>query len=628
MKRIQYITNIALGGLFALGAASCNDFLTLYPQDRVVEENFWEDKNDLEGVRYAAYQQMGNTISKFIIWGDIRSDSYQLNTAFSSSKSEEVAEHDVYKKIVDAQIDSTMTQFDWGGVYNTINYCNKVLLHGPEVLERDPQFTTTEWKELKAEVTALRALNYFYLIRAFKDIPFSTKVINSDEEVMNFSAVNQMLVLDTLIHDVRAVAGQGRNRFVGQSDTRGLITNTAIYAILADMYLWRSALREGRGIDANLWRQDCDSVIYFGQLSLDALANQNEGMQTGSINTGTARTKSYDSGLNNALMIANDDMTAQYDATADILSVPSYTSIFNSGNSIESIFELQFNISDQRKSSFLTNFYGYGNNTATHFAVETSAIDKIYNSNETKKKEDSRMWYSCQTNVTLSAQKTNPYVYKWSNATFSFRNNEVTARTNVSEYNNWIFYRMTDVMLMMAEAYAAKSQITTGNNANDPDLQKCKAIVDAIHKRSSVRNEGTTLTGNANRGSYLLLVMNERQIELLGEGKRWFDLVRFAERNALYNVAIDSETGEMSVDKDINTFGALVPDPREPLYYDGTRGVRYMISTFFSYLSDSDQSNMRNRIKNRYGLYSPVYYMEKKANHGKMEQNPVWDREK
>ena len=172
MKRITYYSSIAVLGLASLSMLSCNDFLTIYPQDRVVEENFWEDKNDLEGVRYGAYMQMSNTLLNLNVWGDIRSDAYHWNSHNPNSSN--------YKEIMLGNPDSTMSEFDWGGVYTTINYCNKVLSHGEEVLEKDPQFTPTEWQQMKAEMTGLRALNYFYLIRAFKDIPFTTTVINSD----------------------------------------------------------------------------------------------------------------------------------------------------------------------------------------------------------------------------------------------------------------------------------------------------------------------------------------------------------------------------------------------------------------------------------------------------------------
>ena len=268
--------------LFALSFTSCEDWLTLYPQDRVVEENFWEDKNDLLGVRYAAYQSMQNTLEKFVLWGDLRGDSYSLNP----SKKSQGGAYITYKEIMEGLPDSSMSQFDWGGVYTTINYCNKVLNHGEEVLSKDKQFTNTEWKQIKAELTTLRALNYFYLIRAFKDVPYVNTLVNSDAEVSSYPVTNQMEILSSLIQDVEAVKGQARNRFSSIKDTKGLITNSAIYSLLADMYLWRAALKEGRGIAD--FDDDNRKCIEYCELAMDALANQNalNDASTGSLGMG------------------------------------------------------------------------------------------------------------------------------------------------------------------------------------------------------------------------------------------------------------------------------------------------------------------------------------------------------
>ena len=198
MKIKNLYKSACLLGLIALGTTSCEDWLTLYPQDRVVEENFWEDKNDLEGVRYAAYKSMCGTIRNFAVWGDLRSDTYVLNPVDHSDQKL----RDTYDEIMKAMPDSSMAIFDWSGVYTTINYCNKVLQHGAEVLEKDKQFTTSEWLQMRAEINGLRALNYFYLLRAFKDIPYTTKVINKDVEVETFGLTNQLDVLDSMILDV------------------------------------------------------------------------------------------------------------------------------------------------------------------------------------------------------------------------------------------------------------------------------------------------------------------------------------------------------------------------------------------------------------------------------------------
>ena len=347
-------------GLVTLGTSSCTDWLTIYPQDRVVEENFWEDKNDLEGVRYGAYRQMAQTVSKFVLWGDLRSDSYAVNSVDHSSQ----GSRDMYIEIINGMPDSSMNVFDWGGVYTTINYCNKVLQHGEEVLARDKQFTTGEWIQMQAEMTALRALNYFYLIRAFKDVPYTTKVINKDSEVELFPLTNQLVVLDSIIADCERVKGKARNRFTRKEDSKGMITNCAIYAMLADMYLWRGSLHEGRhgkkGVDivngeeiSHNVDDDYNKAVEYADLSLQYLANQNaEERSSAGPNTTAEETFSY--GLTNCEMIKNNFEGA---AQATTPKLEAQRAIFNDKNSRESIFELQYSVSDGLSNTVVNSLY-------------------------------------------------------------------------------------------------------------------------------------------------------------------------------------------------------------------------------------------------------------------------------
>ncbi len=591
MKRIKYLSNIALIALMALGAASCDDFLTLYPQDRVVEENFWEDKNDLEGVRYGAYKQLASTIEKFVVWGDIRSDAYTLNPVYDSSQ----GQYYTYKKITEGILDTTLTVYDWGPVYTTINYCNKVLSHGEEVLERDPQFTPTEWEQMKAEMTALRALNYFYLLRAFKDIPYSNEVINSDEDTRAFEATPQMEVLDILIKDVRQVAGKGRNRSPNLNDTRGLMTNTSIYALLSDMYLWRSALREGRGFSEDSVRMDADSVVYFGQKSLDYLFMQNEQLTSSSFDRSTSKKEDFGSGLANAPLIRNEDMENSYNAQQSV-GINSFNAIFQRGNSDESIFELQFSEGDSRRNSVVNHFWGHNN--ATHFASNMSAVSHALNEGKLVDK-DSRVWYSCMKYTTdmTRDELEEGYCLKWTECNLGFSSGRLLASASTEDYRNWIFYRQTDVMLMMAEAYAVLGE-----------FEKCRNIVDAVQKRNMLDQQtGLSASADRNKDKCIDLVMRERLIEFMGEGKRWFDLVRWAERVG----------------------GGTNPDPREPQITDGATGVKEMVKNYLGRGAYSRLiSSLTNRIKNRYGLYCPIYFKELRANKYLIRQNPVWDRRK
>jgi hypothetical protein len=97
---------------------------------------------------------------------------------------------------------------------------------------------------------------------------------------------------------------------------------------------------------------------------------------------------------------------------------------------------------------------------------------------------------------------------------------------------NWIFYRLTDVMLMKAEALVQLYELggkAEGDTRNEEAFNICKFINDRA-------------LSDANKTSYALkyatyrdrmeeLVMAERARELCFEGKRWFDLMRFNYRH-------------------------------------------------------------------------------------------------
>jgi len=686
---------VFLTGLLTIGTSSCSDWLTVYPTDRVVEENFWEDKHDLEGVRYGAYKQMASTVNKLLLWGDLRSDNYEPNGSIQS----DIATHNIYEDIISGMPDSSMEIFDWGGVYTTINYCNKVLQHGEEVLERDKQFTTGEWIQMHAEMTALRALNYFYLIRAFKDVPYTTKVINTDSEVEHFPLTSQLQVLDSIILDCEKVKGKARNRFSKKADSKGLITNCAIYAMLADMYLWRASLHDGRHV-----RAQKDSIIINGKkvfysiaddynraaecadTSLLYLARQNaEEKLDADVSYGEERTINYGLGVQGGIVkgeviMDNCDMIRNKsfeDAASTEPKMEAQTSIFgdgdNRGNSRESIFELQFSQSDGSSNGIVNSLFGFGTNI--HLRVNEQALAKLYEKGGLTGEEpesglwDSRTWICCQRNPVTSSTDTGTgqdgyYCLKYHLAPNNFlkmtgssdgrKLESVTYKS--TSYNNWIIYRMTDVMLIKAEALACVEGLNSDKNE-----EKVKAICDAIHRRSycnyskagsnAIASEdlkhsdrerknvpgdvyaekketeaGITFTRS------IMYVMNERQIELFAEGKRWFDLVRLAERHT--NKTDSPDERDCPIDEE-----ATKNDPKGEIHYigsgqsgyvgNGQSGMSAMVGAFLSSGSNASMAKtLINRFKNRWGLYCPIYYMEVKASDGAILQNPVWNKSK
>lgn len=665
-KRIIKLATAVIG--ISMTASSCQDWLTVYPQTQVVEENFWEDKNDLEGVRYGAYKQMCNTVDKFAYWGELRSDNFQLWPRATMTKQGFKDNSQSYQQMRLGQLekDSANKYFDWEGIYTTINYCNKVLQHGEEVLNRDPQFTSAEWRQMKAEMVGLRALNYFYLIRAFKDVPYTTKVINNDSEAKSHAATNQLVVLDSLIADVESVKGQARNRFTSTSDTKGQITNAALYAMLSDMYLWRASLHEGRGIltDAvQVWQQggamvehtvagDYQLAADYADRAMEKLAEQLE-RTGGSGNSNIMyRYEMISYGLPYVNLIKNNFQNF----TDKVLRTPvAHNSIFYDGNSDETIFELQFNRSDDRGNGVVSDMYG---SAADHYfsASETSLLAAFGNGGQNYFDRDARTWYCAQT--TLSHEQfdlSQPCVFKWKSMIPTFSPNAeknpkgkdvilMDIDDNNNGYRNWIVYRLSDVMLQKAEALVCQANLT-GDNSKLDDAMK---LVHALHRRwycndnsgnaqnvqptESVSNvtsrswgptDDTAKPNESTFGNlpqptgvragvtmYEVAVMNERQLEFFGEGKRWFDLVRFAERHA----------GGQNGTKDPREYTEELP------IGNGMKGVELMMDQFMVNEYQKEVEILKTRFGSRYGLYNLIYYMEIKASDGMLEQNPAWNK--
>ena len=96
---------------------------------------------------------------------------------------------------------------------------------------------------------------------------------------------------------------------------------------------------------------------------------------------------------------------------------------------------------------------------------------------------------------------------------------------------NWIVYRLTDIMLMKAEALTQLA----GDDATidaDENLREAFDLVQAVYTRSiAVDGEALSAGDYSSKEAMERLVLEERQRELCYEGKRWFDLMRYSYRH-------------------------------------------------------------------------------------------------
>ena len=87
MKTMKYyLKNIFLAASCLWLFTACNDFLTLYPEDDIVDDEYWETGEDVQSVVASCYRFMleDNVISRIIYWGEARSDNMDYSTSAST----------------------------------------------------------------------------------------------------------------------------------------------------------------------------------------------------------------------------------------------------------------------------------------------------------------------------------------------------------------------------------------------------------------------------------------------------------------------------------------------------------------------------------------------------------------
>ena len=194
MKKIKvYLSALLMG----LTVSSCNDYLTLMPLNEIVMENFWTNKDDVESVLLGAYASLESKdcVIRMSIWGEMRSD----NITAGKSPSDDILQ------ILRDNILATNSWTKYKCFYEAINNANTVLYFAPGVNEIDPNYTRGQYEADRAEAIAIRSLCYWYLIRAYKDVPYTTEPSIDDTKDFFVGQTPFDSILNCLIRDLEGI---------------------------------------------------------------------------------------------------------------------------------------------------------------------------------------------------------------------------------------------------------------------------------------------------------------------------------------------------------------------------------------------------------------------------------------
>ena len=488
--------------LSSLLLSGCSDFLDILPMNSTVLENYWKEKADVTSAVNGCYAALASedVVTRMGVWGELRSENVVAGTNVPNNLNEMLKEN----------LLPTNEMCTWACFYNVINLCNIVCHYAPEVESIDPNYTSNELKGNIAEMKTLRALCYFYLIRTFRDVPYVTEPSIDDSQNYVVPATPFEAVLDSLITDLESVKDDAQRRFSlekveGKSiyvpaENNSRITRWAIYSLLADFYLWKG---------------DWNNVIKYCDLVINYKAQQyKELLKTDQIT---------DIDLYDGIPLILEAIRGEQNVGH------AYTSVFGDGNSFESIFELYYNGSNGQENTWVSSYYGNRNNSIGRLKAADFLMDGFTAGNN-------QLWLTqkdCRAYEYLESEGTSYAIMKYAREKADFNLQRtgsvtVTGDRRTSSNSNWIFYRLSDIMLMKAEAL-----IQLGEEYW-PEAFK---LINNVYKRANnIAPESTTgslayETYSTSKEKMEDLLFEERHREFLFEGKRWFDLVRLARRD-------------------------------------------------------------------------------------------------
>ena len=436
------IKYMAAALLMATVTTSCDSFFDLKPTNRLVIDDYWKSEDDVLAVTASVYNQLCS------------SGCMERLLLWSEFRSDNcllgTADNTDISSFANLSLSPTNGYTSWSDFYKAINYCNTVEAYAPRVCEVSPTFTRAQLDAYIAEVRGLRAWCYFNLIRTFRDVPFILTPTIDDEVEFEVEQSDPDYIVDYLIDDLKEYENRSQVSFTSVLYNHGRMTQAAIRSLIADMLLWRGRYSE--------CIQYCDMII-----------------------NDTANPFSLVQGSN-------------------------FNNIFFSGNSRESIFELQFSTTTQSNSA-LNRMYGNTTSGGNEYfmandmaSLLTTNDVRLYNSMEYRSAGD-------------ATRHITKYAAVVSNA---FNNSERRYSFSDMSSSGWIVYRLADIYLMKAEALAES------NGSLDEIYELCCKTYD----RANYNLDPQTLAKPTSHSDALQMVIDERHREFMFEGKRYFDLLR------------------------------------------------------------------------------------------------------
>ena len=461
---MKNIKYFIMGLVMLTTTTSCNDWLDLKPNNEQVTADYWKSKEDVEAVIASGYYYMRNNVTNYIKWGELRGG------AFYSSNSAD-------SKLQDFNLTPSLSICDYSNIYKVINMANSVLYYAPGVRGKDDTYYESVMNAHLCEAYFQRAYSYLILLKNYGSVALITQPYVDDTQSFDIAKSSEEEIVEQIKKDVLAAIDLNAAKGVYETEwqTKGRATKWALYALMADVCLWSEDYKE--------CSKYCDLILN-----------------------------------------ASDNFRPAF-----LTNTADWYTIFYPGNSNESIFELNWDYNTENKNNSFSGLWSLSPSSQLRFTTE--ATDKMRA--ETEELElngvvaEGRMGRMCYAtyipnNGISSTYKTTAF-YFWKYAGTDIQ--DMTGGVRVHNDANFIIYRVAEIILMKAQAAVMQG-----------DFREAVKQINRIRNRAGLANYGDidldsddadALIATLDELTLLEEILNQKEMEFMGEGKRWYDVLWF-----------------------------------------------------------------------------------------------------
>jgi hypothetical protein len=371
--------------------------------------------------------------------------------------------------LIENNISSTVVHFsNWANFYGFIHYLNDFIKNAPSVTFARP----AELNHLLGQVYGIRAHVYYTMVRAWGDVPISIEpLLEVDLVKLKKPRSPKSEVMQLIKSDIAKSL-----EYFGDDNTLWLGRNVfwskgATLALKGDVYLWSGKVLGGGNADFTEAVTALNAVTGFELVTWDKLWGQ-----------GNENNKEF--------IFAFDyqkDQAGNFYGNFTGRAVDIRPMFDDSGNAMT----------------------GYVINGASRYGPTDKTLLLIDDVNDARRNTFLRLYSDGVGHI--------PYVAGESTYQGAVLNKFlgiVDVDNLRKDYNNVPLYRYADVLLMLAEA--------KNNLSQDPSQE-----INAVRQRAYGVNYGAAYTYvNGSPAVNAKAILDERLKEFIGEGKRWWDLVR------------------------------------------------------------------------------------------------------